>query len=215
MVRSCRDSWCFGTILALLVIGPAGGAPGELGDDSASWRRPEFDGVNCLYLQLRLLGYTGTYKEVVAAMPEGAEKASLGGLAQAAARLGFTLAPIKLTVAELARLRSPVVILFEEAGLGHGRFHLLLGFSPTKAVLMDGKFVIYIEMPKDRFRRAWTGLILVPRSTSPWSGRWLKAALGAVGAVVVVWLARYTARRRQRQAPILPGGGTSFSPEAV
>ena len=33
--------------------------------DSTLWRNPQNDGLNCLYLQLRLLGYRGTYADLL------------------------------------------------------------------------------------------------------------------------------------------------------
>ena len=186
------------------------------GDDIARWRCPERDGVNCLYLQLCLLGYKGTYEEVVSAVPGSAEQASLGGLAQAARRLGFALVSAKMTVAELSNLRSPVVVLLEDAELGHGRFHLLLGFSASKVHLVDGGFnTRFGMMPIDRFRHGWTGFALVPRSASFWPGRAFGTALGAVTVGVAVWFARRAGRERQRRASTPPGGMTPFSPEAV
>ena len=184
--------------------------------DFSRWRCPERDGVNCLYLQLCLLGYKGTYEEVVSVVPGSAEQASLGGLAQAARRLGFALVSAKMTVAELSNLRSPVVVLLEDAELGHGRFHLLLGFSASKVHLVDGGFnTRFGMMPIDRFRHGWTGFALVPRSASFWPGRAFGTALGAVTVGVAVWFARRAGRERQRRASTPPGGMTPFSPEAV
>jgi len=203
-VQPSRDGWHwvgrFWTILVLLAIGQADGVAGEPGGDFAHWRSPERDGVNCLYLQLRLLGYTGTYEEVVAAMPGGAAWPSLGTIAQAAKRLGFGLVPVELTMAELASRNSPTIMLFEEAELGHGRFHLLLGFSSTKAVLVKGEFVTRFEMPIDQFRRGWTGFALVPPLRSPWPGRFLGVMLGAMTAGTAVWCVRRSARRRKHLA---------------
>jgi hypothetical protein len=198
-------------------LGPTGaGASEEATGNFARWRCLGRDGVNCLYLQLRLLGYAGTYEEVVAAVPGGPEQANLGGLAEAASRLGFALVPAKLTVAELASLGSPTVILFEETDLGRGRFHLLVGLSSSQAYLVDGGFIRHGEqMPIDRFRRGWTGFALVPRSASPWPGRVLGMAAGAVLAGTAGWLARRAARTSQRLPSALPGGTLPFSSEVV
>ena len=177
------------------------------GDDIARWRCPERDGVNCLYLQLCLLGYKGTYEAVVAAVPGGSEQASLGGLAQTARRLGFALVPAKLTVAELDNLRLPTVILFEETEFGRGRFHLLVELSPSEAGLVDGAFITlsFKRMPIDRFRRGWTGFALVPQLASPWPGRVFLMASGALLAGTGIWLARRITGKLQQRTSISPG----------
>jgi hypothetical protein len=197
----------FAAMFVFLVIGAASGAASAPSSDASLWRSPARDGVNCLYLQLRLLGYTGTYEKVVEAVPGGADWPSLGALAQAARRLGFDLVPVKLNMTELSSLRSPVVILFEDAELGHGRFHLLLGFSPSTAHLVDGKLITRyeIDMPMDQFRRGWTGLALVSRSNASWQGRWIGVTIGGIVAGAIVWLACRYARRRQRLANISGG----------
>jgi hypothetical protein len=203
VVRPSRDVWRRVCQLAVTFIvladGPTRGAAGEPGGGPAPWRRPERDGVNCLYLQLRLIGYTGRYQEVVTAVPAAAERASLDGLARISRRLGFELVPAKLTVAELASLGSPTVILFDEPGLDGGRFHLLLGLSRDHADLVDGTLITRrpLTISLDQFRRGWTGFALVARSRSPWPGRGLGASIGAL-AVAGVWLTRRSARRRPR-----------------
>lgn len=212
LLQSCRNGerW-FGRVVAMLALLFLGQTDAEAssapGDDFACWRCPERDGVNCLYLQLRLLGYTGTYEEVVAAVPGGAEQASLSGLAQAARRLGFVLVPAKLTVAELDNLRLPTVILFEETEFGRGRFHLLVELLPSEAGLVDGAFItLSIErMSIDRFRRGWTGFALVPQLTSQWPRRVFLMASGALLAGTGIWLARRITGKLLQRTSISPG----------
>lgn len=202
--RSCWKGWrCvgrFGAALALIAIGHAGGMGSEPEGDFSQWRCPERDGVNCLYLQLRLLGYAGSYEQVVEAVPGGAEHASLAGLAEAAKRLGFVLVPTKLSISELTRLRSPVITLFEEAELGRGRFHFVIGFSQTKAHLIDGNFITRYEMPIDQFRRVWTGFAVIPQPASPWPRRALGTAIGAMLVCLATWLAHLVVRKTPRWA---------------
>lgn len=189
-----------GALVGLLIIGQAPGQANKTGGDLSSWRRPERDGVNCLYLELRLLGYTGTYEALIGAVPGRPEQASMAGLAEAARRLGFGLVSAKLTVSDLSKLRTPPVVLFEEAGAGSGRFDLLLGFSEGEAHLIDGRFITrHGRMPIDRFRRGWTGFALVPGSVSPWPRRWLGVAIGSVIGATTVWLAGRVARRTHRR----------------
>jgi hypothetical protein len=185
-------------------------------DDGYAWRRPGRDGVNCLYLHLRLLGYKGTYEQVLAAVPGGAERKSLADLAKAANRLGFNLVPAKLTVADLSKLRVPPVIIFEEAGAGSGRFDLLLSFFEDQAHLIDGRFMTCHEtIPIDRFRRGWTGLALVPGSAPPWTGRCLGIALGGVVAGTTLWLAGRLTRRAHGRRGSSPDATSPCSMEVL
>lgn len=194
-----------GALVGMLVIGQARGLANKRGGDLSPWRRPERDGVNCLYLQLRLLGYTGTYEAIIAAVPGSTEQGSMARLAEAARRLGFDLVPAKLTVSDLSKLRTPPMVLFEEAGAGSGRFDLLLGFSEGEAHLIDGRFITrHGRMPIDRFRRAWTGFALVPGPVSPWPGRWLGVAVGSLIGGTAVWLAGRVARRTHRRTTSSP-----------
>ena len=89
--RQSGWSWvgCVAATLVVLAVIQAGGMSGETGGGFVPWRCPERDGINCLYLELRLLGFMGTYQEVVAALPGGAEQASLDGLARWRSAWGF------------------------------------------------------------------------------------------------------------------------------
>jgi hypothetical protein len=200
-------------ILAVVAIAPVGGVAGEVQQDSVRWRCPQRDGVNCLYLQLRMMGYNGNYEQLVTAMPGGVEQANLHELAQAAQRLGFPLVPVKASAAELAKAPLPVLVLCEGLGRDSGRFHLLLGFSPSKVHLVDGAFITRYELISiDRFRREWTGFALIPQPRSRWPGRYLGAALGSVVALVLYTLATRVARWRMWARPAAPRR-ESTSPE--
>ena len=202
LARSFRSDWAYaGCIGAMLVlIAPVGVMAGESGGHFVSWRCPQRDGVNCLYLQLRLLGYNGSYEDVVGAIPGSPEQGNLASLAQAAKRLGFDLVPVKMAAAELFEVRSPTIILFEELGIDSGRFHLLLGSSATMVHLVNGMYITRYRllMSKDEFRRGWTGFALVPRSPPHWPGRVLGIVGGAVMAAGIHSLVARRARRVSR-----------------
>jgi len=161
-------------------------------DWAAHYRTPENDAVNCLYLQLRLLGYTGSYAAFREQLPDEPRSLSLVSLANLSRELGFRLMPVKMTVSELAQARTPVIVHFEESEIGSGRFLLFLGMgkSETTVVLIDGAYLTFAEMPRDQFRRKWTGYALIARPFLAWK-LWMRRSVtvllvGGVG----IWLAR-------------------------
>lgn len=156
------------------------------------FRRPAMDGLNCLYLQLRLLGYTGTYERFLQELPAEPGALSLASLVAVAKRFGFALTPVKLVPSELAMTGSPVIVHFEETGIGKGRFHVFLGMSDDEAAvaLINGAYVTRHWMPRDEFRRNWTGYALVARPPFAWQ-LWIRRSvvvlvIGCLGK----WLAR-------------------------
>jgi hypothetical protein len=219
LVRSCRNDWsclgCIGTMVVLLA--PVAVVADETAANFVSWRCGQRDGVNCLYLQLRLLGYTGRYEDVVNAVPGDLAQPTLASLAQAARRLRYHLVPVKMTAAEVFDLRFPTIILFEEKGIGNGRFHLLLGCTATLVHLVGGEFITryQLHMSKDRFRRGWTGYALVPSSPSHWPGRILGIAGGALMVMGIHWLIVSRARKTQRGCKSPPRPTFPFQPEAL
>src|SRR5438876_5817956 len=71
---------------------------------AAFWRTRENDGINCLYIQLRLLGYAESYEKFRVRSPESGKYTSLQSLAALASEVGFDLVPVKLTYAQLGSL---------------------------------------------------------------------------------------------------------------
>jgi predicted double-glycine peptidase len=144
-------------------------------DRLAYYRTPENDAVNCLYVQLRLLGYAETYQAFCERLSVETQPFSLASLASQSRALGFPLVPVKMTISELAQVRAPAIVHFEEIGVSKGNFHLFLGAAEdgTSCLLIHGTHVTREWMPRDRFRRGWTGYALVPRSPFAW-GLWAR-----------------------------------------
>jgi ABC-type bacteriocin/lantibiotic exporter with double-glycine peptidase domain len=183
-------------LAGLFAIAQASGQINDTGGGFSSIRLPERDGINCLYLQLRLLEYSGTYETLLAAVPSRPERTSMAELGEAARHLGFNLVPARLTMGELSKMGAPTLVFMEEAGIGSGRFDLLLGFSEGEAHMIDGTFMTcHGTMPIDRFRRGWTGFALVRELSSPWRRRWLGVAFGAVLGAAATWLANRVTRQ--------------------
>jgi ABC-type bacteriocin/lantibiotic exporter with double-glycine peptidase domain len=157
-------------------------------------RTPQNDALNCLYLQLRLLGYRETYeafREKVAAEPGSL---TLHSLATIGRQLGFRLAPVRINVTELANAGAPVIVHLEEGRLGSGRFALVLGMDKeqTSVGLVDGSRVTREEIPLVQFRRYWTGYALLPRASIAWEDWMRRGAVALALGGVSLWLLRRT-----------------------
>lgn len=137
----------------------------------AFWRLPENDGINCLYMQMRLLGYGGSYDELRSQALDAGNFQTLGSLAMMAKRVGFHVASMKLTASGLISMTGPVIVHMEDEGIGSGAFCLFQGGAGQSVGLIEGSSVRWIDVPRDRFNRAWTGYALVPKKTAT---GWLK-----------------------------------------
>lgn len=154
------------------------------------YRLPAKDAVNCLYLQLRLLGYTESYETFRSQVPDEGQSLSFESLANLGGKLGFQLVPAKKTVSELAKEKTPCIVHFEESGIGSGRFLLFLGINKaeTKIDLIDGTYVTRVEMLCDDFRRKWTGYALIVRPSTAGSLWVPRCAAALVACGVMNWL---------------------------
>ncbi len=175
----------FGRSLAVAAKPPDGQQ--EVNPDRAAfYRTPENDAVNCLYLQLRLLGYTESYEAFREQLPDEPRFLSLESLADLGRKLGFRLVPVKMTVSELVKAKLPVIVHFEESGIGSGRFLLFLGMDETRVDVIDGSYVTFEQMSCSRFRRNWSGYALVGQPPFDWQV-WLRrcAAVLAIAGIAI------------------------------
>jgi ABC-type bacteriocin/lantibiotic exporter with double-glycine peptidase domain len=170
--------------------------------EGLGFRTPENDGVNCLYVQMRLLGYSKKYSEFrdqFWAEPRNEPGlVTLASLSNFAQKLGLRLVPVKMTVADLANVRSPVIVHFEEHGVESGRFHLYLGMDELdrSVCLVRGERVVCDWMPRDQFRRNWSGYALVPQPAISWM-LWVRRCVVICVAGIIIALFM---RRHRRQA---------------
>jgi hypothetical protein len=140
---------------------------------------------------LRLLGYTESYEKFREQVPDEASSLSLESMANLGQKLGFRLVAVKMSLSDLAKAGVPVIVHFEEAGIGKGRFLVFLAMTETGTAvsLIDGANIWRMQMPRDEFRRKWTGYALIPRAGIDWE---LWARRGAATLVVLgagAWLA--------------------------
>jgi Peptidase C39 family len=167
------------------------GRQGENQDGIAYYRTPENDAVNCLYLQLRLLGYTENYEVFREQLPADPSSMSLDSMARVGQKMGFRLVPVKISLSDLAKAGAPVIVHFEQEGIGKGQFLLFLAMTESEYAfsVIEGRYIWRTQMPRDEFRRKWTGYALIPRPRIDWE-LWIRrgaAALVVLGAGA--WLA--------------------------
>lgn len=186
-----------GRSLAVAAL-PPGGRQEANPDRTVFYRTPENDAVNCLYFQLRLLGYTESYEAYRGQLPDEPQSLSLESLANLGRKLGFRLVPVKMTVSELAKVGAPVIVHFEESGIGNGRFLLFLGMDKTETsvALIEGAYALREEMARDEFRRKWTSYALIARPAIAWKQWVRRCAAALVVCCVGLWVAR------ARKAPV-------------
>jgi hypothetical protein len=153
-------------------------------------RDPQNDAANCLYLQLRLLGYRDSYDVFHDKLPSGPASLTLKEMAAIGRRLGFRPLPVKMTVSELISARSPVILHFETHGVTAGHFMLFLWMyeDETTVALIDGAHVTFREMTRDQFRRSWTGYALIVRPPVDWFAWIRRGAATLVCTALCAWL---------------------------
>jgi hypothetical protein len=169
--------------------GEADGGQADAPTATALWRRPENDGRNCLFLQLRHLGYPGRYEDYLRAVADRPGLDQLGGLSAAAKELGYDLVTVRLTMAELERSRTPTIVHLEWQDRETGYFGLVVGFGRDDAsdhvILIHGGMATVDAMPRDAFRREWGGYALVPPRESGW-GPWIRRGTAALMIALAV-----------------------------
>ena len=153
------------------------------------FRAPENDGINCLYLQLRSLGYKESYLVFRQRSASIQQPYSLQTLATIARQEGFFMRPVKINFEDLSKEESPLILYFEEGEIGRGHFRLFVAVADDKqhVGVVNGAFVTREWMSRDDFRRHWTGYALKPESHNP---LWLTSsrilALASLGAIILL-----------------------------
>src|ERR1700761_5152877 len=109
----------FTIAIALLTVSTSAASEDSLGASSAqsttqqekdaACRNPRHDGLNCLFLQLKTMGYDGGYEQFADRVALDQREPTLQTLSIAAKQLGFQLTPSVLTWRELLSLNAPVI----------------------------------------------------------------------------------------------------------
>jgi len=176
---------------------PSLGAQDGLGE----WRTTSNDAVNCLYLQLAILGHPVEYARVRQAVFAKGDAVSLVALREAAGRCGLPMKIVRCGPDELRRMPKPVIVYMHGTRTG-GLFALLCSLDDNKCGLILGATALIREPEIDKFRRDWSGFALV---REPPDDGWLYAIAGSFVLIAGYsgWRLRL-GRNRGRDGPSSP-----------
>jgi hypothetical protein len=130
--------------------------------------------MNSLFLELKLLGYPGSFSDYCPSRLDGDGQLSMRDVASAAKQLGFDLISVRATLDDLDAIRQPVLLCMHNEYVNSDMLYyvVFLGFftaktgsgtSTVKALVFEGGEVAIEAIPRDRLRREWSGYALVPR----------------------------------------------------
>jgi ABC-type bacteriocin/lantibiotic exporter with double-glycine peptidase domain len=157
------------------------------------WRSADSDGKNCLYLQLRICGYTKSFEHWRS--EAGARNLhTMADLQRCALDLGYSLEVRRLAFDDLTSVRVPITVYLEEGGINSGIFVVLCNIDQGVVWFWDGRTLEFKGMPIENFRRAWTGHALIFEKGSN------IFLIGRVSALMVclIMLALAVNKRRQK-----------------
>ena len=177
-----------GTIVTAMVPCPdASIAPYEY------WRRPNNDGVCCLFLQLHALGFTTPFHDYLQIVNERRPADTLGDLQRIAIELGYELTPVRATIQDLVNAHQPMILQLAQSEDESGFFAIPLHVdsAKNKVTLFHGPTAQLIDWNLDRFRACWTGAALAPmqlqsQRVSLRSTLFILAA-AAITSFVIIW----------------------------
>ncbi len=162
--------WSASGVTAVAASDPSFGAR----DGSEEWRTMANDAVNCLYLQLAILGHPVDYSGVREAVFANGGAVSIVALREAAGRRGLPMRIVRCGPDELSRMPKPVIVYMHGRRTGGG-FALLFRFGETCG-LIPGATACIEDVGIDTFRRDWSGFALV---CEPRDDGWLYAMAGS------------------------------------
>jgi hypothetical protein len=164
---------------ALLVIAcwSAGGETAVVGseptlgarDGLREWRTMANDAVNCLYLELALLGHPVEYVRVKEAVFAKGGEVSIVELREAAHRCGLSMKIVRCGPNELRRMPMPVIVYMHGSRAGGG-FSLVCSLDDKRCCFIPGATACIRDAEIDKFRRDWSGfaLVRVPKDDGWW-----------------------------------------------
>ena len=169
-------------------------------DGSGEWRTAANDAVNCLYLQLAIVGQPVEYARIREAVFAKGGAVSMVALREAAGRCGLPLKVVRCGPDELRRMPMPVIVYMHSTRTGGG-FALLYSLDDERYGIIPGEACIQ-EKEIDQFRRDWSGFALV---REPPDDGWLSAIAGSFVLIAVYsgWRLRL-GRNRGRDGSISP-----------
>ncbi len=151
-----------------------------------AWRSVHHDGINALYLLLKLNGSTVSYSELEQACRSRQSRLNLVDLRTIASRFGLKAVIRRSNPEDLARMQRPVLTLFEDSVKG-GRFVLLVGLGKDGCTYIDGATVRIQKITRDDFRRYWASVVL---ETTEDSSQWHIALGVGIPILALYWWVR-------------------------
>lgn len=187
-------------VVSVFCATPKSGAaqpPVAVGDTVQRWRVAEHDGLNCLYLLLRLADSRVEYGDLLALSANATtRRLSLDHLQRAARELGMETAVTKRRPTYHTPAHLPLIAHIDGARPDGGEFVLVVGRSRSKLRIVRGGTMTLADVSMDEFLRDWSGFVLERAA-----GSLVRVAFAAAGAGF--WLiGLYLSVRRARARPL-------------
>ena len=136
------------------------------GDDETNssliWRTPESDGVNALWLFLKLFGAETPYEQLRRDVPLGnASLLDLRDVAQQRGVLTRIERPTESELREIGDQKLPVIVLIDDPRSGGSHFALVISMINDRVKLISTGDVRLSVMEWEPFMRSWSGFALV------------------------------------------------------
>lgn len=143
-------------------------AASDISMQELDWRNKDREGINVLYLQLKLAGYEGSYEDFSRHIHVHVEGSfdSLKSLSDLSRSIGFPLSVSHLTFSELNSLDTPVVVHMDVESEERGYFALHVTSNTHSTGVVGGPWFRWMQFSNDDFRRNWSGYALVQASPS-------------------------------------------------
>ena len=159
------------------------------------WRRPQNDGILCLFLQLKSLGYKSSFAHYLTTIADKQPAASMTDLTRVAASLGYSLVPIRTSLSEISTSQQPLILHLEHTDQNSGYFVVPVHFTPNEVVVFHGPTARMMNLTIDEFRIKWTGMALAPTLQEPATSRFVRSdfwlLLVAAAAALFVFFRRF------------------------
>ena len=135
-------------------------------DDLSEWRSPEYDGVNSLFLFLKLQGVSADYRILRGSL---SARPSLTDLKKRSIAEGLPCAivkPVMTSVESIKELQLPAIVLLDNGRGRQSGFHVVYCITEQHQIRMaSGSEMTWNEVSLDDFLRHWTGHMLVTDSS--------------------------------------------------
>src|SRR5262249_1373378 len=141
----------------------------------------------CLYLQMHSHGHPVGYDQIVRSVEVGPHGTSLPVLRRAAAQFDFPTAIVKGAPADLRDCPLPAIAHLDHPEREQGHCVLLTAYQDDRVSVIDGTTALSMDIPIDKFRRQWSGYLLIPAASTPSWLPWATSLTAGMAAVLGFW----------------------------